>query len=289
MKTRSPSILASAVAASLVLAAAPALAADYPGTDTTKASSSTTTGQKKASDTRSQKAADQAWQQAHRASKIIGTDVQNGKGEKVGKVKDLVLDDPASGQITRVVVSVGGVSGLGDKLFAIPYRAFRRDDARHVLVLDSNSDLAHAFDDNDWQAAAGVGGTNAASASSSTPAASAPGNTAPGTTPSTASVTPSTSTASAGSSASSPGTTATGSASDTASAASGGASDDATASPAHASDDAGAANGKAIDNGGATSGSAGVDTSNAGGNATGNGSEASNASSTAATPSEAPK
>jgi sporulation protein YlmC with PRC-barrel domain len=272
MKTRSPSILASAVAASLVLAVAPALAADYPGTDTAKANAPATTGQKKASDSRSQKAADQAWQQAHRASKIIGTDVQNGKGEKVGKVKDLVLDDPASGQITRVVVSVGGVSGLGDKLFAIPYSDFRRDEGKHVLVLDSNSDLAHAFDDNDWQAAAGAGGTNTASASSSTPAAGAQGSVAPGTTPSTASA-----------------TTATSTASDTTRTAGGSASDNATTSTANPSANGGATSGSANDNGGATSSSAGDNGTNAGSAATGNTSQPPSAVSPTTTPSEAPK
>lgn len=157
MKTHSASILVSSVAVGLMFAATPVIAADYPGTSSANANHAQA-GQKAPADARSQKAADKAWEQAHRASKIIGSEVQNPKGEKVGTVKDLVMDDPASGQITRVVVSVGGVSGLGDKLFAIPYDAVRRDEGKNVLVLNSDSDLAHAFDDNHWQALADQGG-----------------------------------------------------------------------------------------------------------------------------------
>jgi sporulation protein YlmC with PRC-barrel domain len=184
MKTRSASILASSMAASVMLAATPVMAADYPGTTSANANHAQA-GQKAFSDARSQKAADKAWEQAHRASKIIGTEVQNPKGEKVGTVKDLVMDDPASGQITRVVVSVGGVSGLGDKLFAIPYDAVRRDEGRNVLVLNSDSDLAHAFDDNHWQALANQGtnhantaGTTSGSNTAASNAASTPSSNA---------------------------------------------------------------------------------------------------------------
>jgi sporulation protein YlmC with PRC-barrel domain len=166
MKTHTTSLLVSSVAASLLLAAAPVIAADAPGTGSARTDHAQATGQ--ASDTRSQKAADKAWEQAHRASKIIGTEVQNAKGEKVGTVKDLVLDNPSSGQVTRVVVSVGGVSGRGDKLFALPYSDFQRNDAKNVLVLNSDSDLAHAFDSNDWQALANQGENDSANAPSTT-------------------------------------------------------------------------------------------------------------------------
>jgi sporulation protein YlmC with PRC-barrel domain len=182
MKTRSASLLVSSVAASLMLAAAPVIAADAPGTDSARTNHAQTTGQ--ASDARSQKSADKAWEQAHRASKIIGTEVQNARGEKVGTVKDLVLDDPSSGQVTRVVVSVGGVSGLGDKLFALPYSDFQRNVAKNVLVLNSDSDLAHAFDSNDWQALARRGENGSTNAASTTaPSSGSSGMASTGTAP----------------------------------------------------------------------------------------------------------
>jgi sporulation protein YlmC with PRC-barrel domain len=96
-------------------------------------------------DTRSQKKADKTWEKSHLAGKMIGTDVQNPKGEKIGTVKDFVLDDPNSGRISRVVVAVGGVGGVGGKEFAVPYDAFQRPPDKDVLVLKQDSDLAHVF------------------------------------------------------------------------------------------------------------------------------------------------
>ncbi len=48
-----------------------------------------------------------------RADTLIGMSVYNPEGDKVGEVKDILLD--SSGQVTGVVLSVGGVLGLGAK------------------------------------------------------------------------------------------------------------------------------------------------------------------------------
>ena len=214
MKTHSAPFFVSSIAAALMLGAAPAIAADTSSADKMHSNTSQPTSQNKQADARSAKDAEKAWEQSHRASKLIGTDVMNAKGAKVGTVKDLVLDDPASGQVTRVVVSVGGVGGLGDKLFAVPFNALQRDQAKNTFVLNTDSDLAHAFNDNNWQALANQGPSTSARASASAPV---PSNTAAGapTTNTSANATPpatsaSTSSGSAGSA------TASGNASNTA-------------------------------------------------------------------------
>ena len=214
MKTHSAPFFVSSIAAALMLGAAPAIAADTSSADKMHSNTSQATSQNKQADARSAKDAEKAWEQSHRASKLIGTDVMNAKGAKVGTVKDLVLDDPTSGQVTRVVVSVGGVGGLGDKLFAVPFNALQRDQAKNTFVLNTDSDLAHAFNDNNWQALANQGPSTSASASASAPV---PSNTAAGapTTNTSANATPpatsaSTSSGSAGSA------TASGNASNTA-------------------------------------------------------------------------
>jgi sporulation protein YlmC with PRC-barrel domain len=163
MKTHRTSILVSSVAAAVMLAASPVMAADQAQKN----------GQDKPADKRSEKAAAQTWEQQHRASKIIGTDVLNAKGEKVGRVKDLVIDDPTSGQVTRLVVSVGGVSGVGDKLFAVPYNQLQRDAGKNALVLNASSDLANAFDDNNWQSMSGQAQSNTAASTGNTSASPA--------------------------------------------------------------------------------------------------------------------
>jgi hypothetical protein len=59
------------------------------------------------------------WERAHRASKIIGTAVRTRAGDKVGDIRDLVLDD--RGRVVLAIVSSGGVFGLGDRLHAVPW------------------------------------------------------------------------------------------------------------------------------------------------------------------------
>jgi len=58
----------------------------------------------------------------YRASKLIGTDVENSQGETLGDIKDVVMD-PQTGQIAYAVLSFGGFLGMGEKYFAIPWGA----------------------------------------------------------------------------------------------------------------------------------------------------------------------
>ena len=46
------------------------------------------------------------------ASKLIGTNVYNAQNEKIGDIKELLLDQ--SGKINEVAVSVGGFLGMGE-------------------------------------------------------------------------------------------------------------------------------------------------------------------------------
>jgi sporulation protein YlmC with PRC-barrel domain len=58
--------------------------------------------------------------QAHsmRASKLIGTEVYNEKGEDIGKLEDILVKDTVSEQ--QAVLSVGGFVGEGEKLVVVP-------------------------------------------------------------------------------------------------------------------------------------------------------------------------
>jgi len=74
-----------------------------------------------------------------RASKIIGTAVQNLQDEKLGKVDNLLIDLP-SGRVVAAVVSSGGFLGMGDELSAVPPSAFRFTTDRHMLQLDTTKE-----------------------------------------------------------------------------------------------------------------------------------------------------
>jgi sporulation protein YlmC with PRC-barrel domain len=86
------------------------------------------------------------------ASSIIGDAVRNSRGEDLGKIEELMLD-PQTGNIRYAVLSFGGFLGIGDKLFAIPWRKLRLDPANKCFVMDVTKERledADGFDKNDW-------------------------------------------------------------------------------------------------------------------------------------------
>lgn len=96
--------------------------------------------------------ANKTMQQISRVSKIIGTKVTNPKGESLGSINELVVD-PDSGQVVYVVVSFGGMFGLGNKLFALPWSAlhWERDKKNYVLNIDNEVlKKAPGFDKKHW-------------------------------------------------------------------------------------------------------------------------------------------
>ena len=91
------------------------------------------------------------WERTHRVSKIIGTDVVNSKGEKIGDVEDIVLD--AKGNVAYAVVSTGGFLGMGDKMHAVPWAAIRTSTGTDNFMLDVDKDRlksAPGFDQSSW-------------------------------------------------------------------------------------------------------------------------------------------
>jgi len=86
-----------------------------------------------------------------KASKLIGMKVENQQEQKLGDVEDIALD-AASGKIAYVVVSSGGVLGIGDKLHAVPAGAFSFDSADNNLVLNVSKERwkeSPVFDEKD--------------------------------------------------------------------------------------------------------------------------------------------
>ncbi len=70
-----------------------------------------------------------------KANKIIGMEIKDDQGQKIGKVKDLALDLP-NGRIVEVIVATGGVLGIDEKLIAVPASSFTCDDSKKVLRLN---------------------------------------------------------------------------------------------------------------------------------------------------------
>jgi sporulation protein YlmC with PRC-barrel domain len=89
-----------------------------------------------------------------RASKLIGLHVKNAAGEKLGTVDDFVMD-VSSGKIAYVAMGVGGVLGIGEKLFAVPYGALTiaHDKDEMSFILDTTREKLQkspGFDKANW-------------------------------------------------------------------------------------------------------------------------------------------
>ena len=86
------------------------------------------------------------------ADTLEGDDIVNTVNEKLGKLEHIMIDVP-TGRIAYAVLSFGGFLGMGDKLFAIPWRALRIDPPNHGFILDVDKEtLKHApgFDKDQW-------------------------------------------------------------------------------------------------------------------------------------------
>ncbi|MBW4641374.1 MAG: PRC-barrel domain-containing protein [Gloeocapsa sp. UFS-A4-WI-NPMV-4B04] len=86
------------------------------------------------------------------ATSVIGDQVENPKGEHLGRIKDIMLD-VQRGSIAYVVLEYGGFMGLREKLFAIPFDALELDQSQQKFRLDVDKeqlDRAPGFDKNHW-------------------------------------------------------------------------------------------------------------------------------------------
>ena len=86
------------------------------------------------------------------ADTLIGDDVYNHDDEQLGDIKEIMLD-MRSGRIAYAVLSFGGVLGLGEKLFAVPWEKLTLDtvNKRFLLDVDKNQlSNAPGFDKDNW-------------------------------------------------------------------------------------------------------------------------------------------
>jgi sporulation protein YlmC with PRC-barrel domain len=71
------------------------------------------------------------------ATGLIGAEVRDKQGEKIGEVSDFVI---VGNQIETVALAVGGVLGVGDRHVALPYEQLRSiDDGAFAIGLDKES------------------------------------------------------------------------------------------------------------------------------------------------------
>lgn len=89
-------------------------------------------------------------EKSNKATGLIGMDVRNQNDEKLGTIKDLVVD-LHSGKVSYAVLDGGGI--LKDKLFAVPLNAFMPSaDYKHLILHADKSKMeaAKGFDKDTW-------------------------------------------------------------------------------------------------------------------------------------------
>jgi sporulation protein YlmC with PRC-barrel domain len=72
---------------------------------------------------------------AIRARKVIGTNVKDSSGQKIGQIEDVMLDK-TSNSILYAVVGFGGFLGMAEKFHPIPWSALDYDDAAGAYLVD---------------------------------------------------------------------------------------------------------------------------------------------------------
>lgn len=86
------------------------------------------------------------------ASTLIGDTIENSRGEKIGKLEEIMID-LESGRIAYGVLSFGGFLGIGDKLFAIPWQKLHVDQQKECIILNVSKerfDDMPGFDKEHW-------------------------------------------------------------------------------------------------------------------------------------------
>ena len=86
------------------------------------------------------------------ADTLLGNDVYNLDNEKLGTIKEFMID-MGTGRIAYAVLSYGGFLGMGDRLFAVPWQALKLDTANHRFTLNVAKEAlkdAPGFDKDHW-------------------------------------------------------------------------------------------------------------------------------------------
>jgi sporulation protein YlmC with PRC-barrel domain len=85
-------------------------------------------------------------------STLSGNRVISPLEEDLGKIVDLIIDI-RPGQVAYAILSFGGVLGVGDRLFAVPWDAMDLNTDKHAFVINVEKDVlksAPGFEKDNW-------------------------------------------------------------------------------------------------------------------------------------------
>lgn len=83
---------------------------------------------------------------------LAGEKILSRSDETLGSISEIILD-LGRGRIAYALLACGGFMGMGERLFAIPWNALKRDARRNCFVLDADDatfSTAPSFDKDQW-------------------------------------------------------------------------------------------------------------------------------------------
>jgi hypothetical protein len=86
-----------------------------------------------------------------RASKLIGTTVQNDANESIGKINEIILSK--DGKVAAVVIGVGGFLSMGEREVAVDFKALRiaqDSNNKTTVTLNATKDSLKAAPEWQW-------------------------------------------------------------------------------------------------------------------------------------------
>jgi PRC-barrel domain len=89
-----------------------------------------------------------AHHEAFKASDVIGETLHDPRGEAIGEVADLIVENDA---VLSAVISVGGTLGVGDKVVAVPARELQyshENDTWFIQMTQSQLEELPKFDES---------------------------------------------------------------------------------------------------------------------------------------------
>jgi sporulation protein YlmC with PRC-barrel domain len=95
---------------------------------------------------------DKKYRRVLAAGTLTGDSVKNSAGDDVGKIDEIMIDIP-SGRVAYAVLTLGGVLGMGNKLFALPWSALKVDEDEKCFILNVDKkalEAAPGFDKDNW-------------------------------------------------------------------------------------------------------------------------------------------
>ena len=79
----------------------------------------------------------------YRASKLLGSDIYNDKGEKIGKLDDFIVGSDS--KVSIAILGVGGFLGMGKRMVAVPATLFESNDQGQTVLPGATKDELKAL------------------------------------------------------------------------------------------------------------------------------------------------